>query len=135
MGLFNKLFVPKEIQIALNILDELSYEFNSEAFKLVRSRIEKAFLTNHHAFISQIKKTGKTPRQQVYLAIMNIAGNYLESGQFHLHRGVLNPLGPANDLLHLFDTAIDRLVQSGAENEDIAQAAKTGLRENLKSVG
>jgi hypothetical protein len=135
MSSLKRLFAPKEIQIALNVLDELGYEFKSDAFTLVRNRLENTFLKDQRSFISELRKTGKTPRQQVFLAIANISGNFLESDRYHLYRGVLDPLGPAKDLLRLFDMAVDRLVQSGAENKEMAIAAKSGLRENLKQTG
>ena len=35
------------------------------------------------------QKPGGTPREWVYIQIGNVAGDMLESGQYHIYRGVL----------------------------------------------
>ena len=127
-------FAPREVQDALDVLDEVGLEFDCEAFQRVRKPIEDKFLRHHNGVISSVEK-GISPRQQVYFAIANLTGDYLESGEHHLYRGVLNPLGPGGDLLRLFDAATDRLLQSGAIDDKVATTAKAGIRESIKSMG
>ena len=134
MKILKRIFAPREVRVALNCLDEFGYEFDCEAFGMVRDQIEKAFLMNYNTVISQVQR-GISPHQQVCFAIANVAGDYVESGQFHLYRGVLNPLGPGGDLLKLFDTAIDKLVQIGAVDNSDAITQKAAIRESIKSVG
>lgn len=59
----------------------------------------------------------------------------LESGQYHIYRGVLNPMGPGKDLPMMFDATYDELVQMKAIASDYAEQQKAALRENIKGVG
>lgn len=59
----------------------------------------------------------------------------MESGYYHIYRGVLNPLGIGKDLLSLFDMAVDRLLEEGAISEKEAKTQKSGIRKNIKGVG
>jgi len=134
MKILRRIFAPTEVRIALGILDEVGFEFDCEAFRMLRNRIEDAFLRDYGNVVSGVEG-GISPRQQVYFAIANLAGDYLESGQYHLYRGVLNPLGPGEDLLRLFDVSVDKLVQSGAIDDGDAKAQKAAIREGIESVG
>lgn len=129
-----KIFAPKEVRITFNVLNELSQEFESEAFKEIRKQIEKGILSDYINIISQVEDK-KSARQLIYFSIVNVAGEYLESGHYHIHRGVLNPLGLGNDLLSLFDMTIDRLLEDGAISEKEMKEQKRGIRKNIKRVG
>ena len=134
MKIINRIFAPKEVKITLNILDELSLELDSKAFKEIRSQIEEGILADYKNVISQVKDRASA-RQLIYFSIANIVGEYVESGYYHIYRGVLNPLGLGNDLLSLFDMAIDRLFEDGGISEKEAKEQKAGIRKNIKSVG
>ena len=111
MGLLKRIFAPKEVRIALNVLDELSFELDSVAFKEMRSQIKKGIFSDYKNIVSQVKDR-ESARQLIYFAIVNIAGEYIESGYYHIYRGVLNPLG--DDFLSLFDMSVKRLLEVGA---------------------
>jgi hypothetical protein len=134
MKILRRIFAPKEVRIVLGVLDEVGFGFDCEAFRILRNRIQDAFLQDYSKVVSAVEE-GISPRQQVYFAIANLAGDYLESGEYHLYRGILNPLGPGEDLLRLFDVSLDKLVQSGAIDDGDAKAQKTGIRECIESVG
>ena len=65
--------------------------------------------------------------------IANLAGEYVESGHYHVYMGVLSSDG--HGFLDLFDMAVDRLVESGAVSEKEAEEQKAGIRENISWVG
>ena len=134
MKMLRRIFAPKEVRITLNILDEVGLEFDCEAFRMLKTRIEDAFLRDYNQVVSGVKE-GISPRQQVYTAIANLAGDYVESGEYHLYRGWLNPFGPGEDLLRLFDASVDKLVQMRACSVKEAKAQKAGVREGIKTVG
>jgi hypothetical protein len=134
MNFLKKILAPKEVKAALGILDEASCTFDNEAFQLVRSHIEKIILTKPDEFVNLIQN-GMSPRQWVYTTIANIAGDLVESGNYHMYRGVINPMGLGNDLLKLFDAAIDELTKIGALGAKKAKTEKAAIRENIKSVG
>ena len=134
MSFIKKFLAPKEVKAALGILDEASYRFDSEGFRLVREFIEKIIFSEPNKYVDVIQK-GMTPRQWVYSAIANIAGDLVESGNYHIYRGVLNPLGDGYDLLKLFDASIDQLTQIGVLDAKDAKKQKAAIRDNIKSVG
>ncbi|MDD5007537.1 MAG: hypothetical protein PHU49_01245 [Syntrophorhabdaceae bacterium] len=128
--------VPQEVKEALSALDEAGHRFQTEAFKMVRHMIEKSVSSNPEALISMIRESGgRTPREWVYSQIGNIAGDLLESGQYHIYRGVLNPMGPGNDLLKMFDATYDELLLLKAVDADYAKEQKAALRRGLQGVG
>jgi hypothetical protein len=67
--------------------------------------------------------------------IANTSGDMAESGQYHIYRGVLNPMGPGEDLLKIFDSAMDELVKLGDMDEKNAQEQKEAIRKNIQGVG
>jgi len=132
MKILKKIFAPKMVRVTLNILEELGLEHNSAVFQIVRSQIEDAFLRDYHIVTSEYKK-GISPRQQIYFAIANISGDYLESGRYHLYRGILNPNG--EKLLQLFNKAMSELVKNGAVSDKEAKAHEADLRRAIETVG
>lgn len=132
MRILRRMFAPKEVRVALSILDEVGFEFDCEAFRMVRNPIEDVFVRDYSNVVSGIDE-GISPRQQVYFAIANLTADYLQSGQYHVYRGVLGGLG--QDLLTLFDKSLDELVHSGAIDDREAEVRKAAIRERIEIVG
>jgi len=136
MNFLKKAFPSKEVKAALGALDEAANRFQTEAFRIVRNVIERSLQANPNAFVHLIHESGgRTPREWVYSQIGNIAGELLESGQYHIYRGVLNPIGPGNDLLKMFDATYDELLQMKAVDPAYANRQKEALRKNIQDVG
>ena len=55
MKILRRMFAPKEVRIALGILDEVGFEFNCEAFRMLRNRIEDAFLRDYSKVVSAVE--------------------------------------------------------------------------------
>lgn len=94
-----------EVQEAMEILDEAESKFGA-GFDLVREHIEKGINEDTKQFLEVVGK-GRSVRKYVYSMIANISGDMVESGQYHLYRGVINPMGPGQNLLKIFDSAMD----------------------------
>lgn len=141
-----KFFPPKEVKIALDTLDEAEHEFcnrdyqltrghieRSRVFKLIRGHIEKLIFAYSKELV---RKFGKAHlRAWVYRNITNVAGDLVESGNYHIYRGVLNPMGPGEELVEIFDMAVDKLVEMRVLDTERAKKEKSTLRENIKGVG
>ena len=134
MNIFKESMAPKEVKAALNVLDEAEDKFNSRYFKIVRDEIEKIILSRQNEVVKLIQG-GASPREWIYSVIGNIAGDHVESGRYHVYRGLLNPVGPGEDLLKIFDLSVNELVQMGAIDKEYADQQKAGIRENIKKVG
>jgi hypothetical protein len=134
MNLMARLFPPREVRAALDLLSEAQDQLDCSAFESVRIEIENAIFSQPRKFVTLVRK-GASLREWVYSMIANVAGDQVESGRYHLYRGLLNPLEPGQDLLRLFDRAVDELVTMGAITGDRAESQKAAIRENIKSVG
>ena len=132
-GEIRKSFSKKEIKEALGVLEEAGHKFGG-GFDLVKNYVEESILSDIQQFIDIVRK-GQSVRKYVYSAIANISGDMVESGQYHIYRGVLNPLGPGEDLLKIFESAIDELVRLGDMDERTAQEHKEGIHKNIQEVG
>lgn len=132
--MFKRIFASKEVKAVLGVLDEADQKFDCHVFQTVKSQIEKGVLSQSDAVRAKIQN-GLSPRQAVYSMIANMAGDLVESGNYHVYRGVLNPLTGGEDLLRIFDASVDEMVQCGAVGADEAAEQKAGVRENIKSVG
>lgn len=122
-----------EVQEAMEILDEAENKFGA-GFELVRGHIEKGINEDTKQFL-EVVGNGRSVQKYVYSMIANISGDMVESGQYHLYRGVINPMGPAQNLLNIFDSAMDELVELGDTDKENAETQKKAIRENIKSVG
>ena len=133
-GEIKKSFTKKEVKEALGILEEAGRIFGNGGFDLVKGHVEESILSETNQFIDVIRK-GRSVRKYVYSMIANTSGDMVESGQYHIYRGVLNPMGPGEDLLNIFDSAMDELVKLGDIDEKNAQVQKEALRKNIQGVG
>ncbi|MBT6048894.1 MAG: hypothetical protein HOG49_19020 [Candidatus Scalindua sp.] len=123
---------PKEVCSALDILDEAEYKLDSPAFEKVQEWVKLSIQENISDVVRIIRKE-QPPRHYVYSMIANASGDWLESGDYHMYRGVLNPMGEG--MLKLFDTTVDELVLIGACDKEFAKEQKKGVRANIKKVG
>jgi hypothetical protein len=101
---------------------------------MIKDEIKKEIF-NHPNAIKQALNEGITLEQWAHTVIANLSSDLLESGEYHLYRGVLNPDGPAKDLLRLYDTAIQELVSIGAIDVSKGELEKNAIRKNIKNVG
>ncbi len=132
-GEMKKSFASKDIKEALVILDEIGRTIGGSGFDLVREPVEKYLVSHGKEYKETVSET--SARQWVYSAVANTAGDFMESGHYHIYRGVLNPMGPGGDLLKLFDSTIDELVKMGALEAENAKKEKARLRKNMDQMG
>ena len=122
-----------EFKEAMEILDEAEDKFEAD-FGVVREYVEKGLDANKEQFLELVQKSGSV-RKYIYTVIANISGDMVESGQYHIYRGVLNPMGPGEGLLKIFDGAMDELVKLGDTDAKNAEKQKKAIRENIKNIG
>jgi hypothetical protein len=134
MNLSARIFKSPEIQAVLKILDEAERSFDSPAFCVVKEHI-RAGISKFPSNVVRNVKESSSPRRIGYLMIANTAGDELESGEHHMYRGALNPLGYGPELLKIYNSALDELVRMGCVSEKEAEENRAGLRENIRSVG
>lgn len=129
-----KSFSKKEVKEAIGVLEEASQKFGSGGFDLVKEHVEKSILSDTQQFIEVVRK-GRSIRKYVYSMIANTSGDMVESGRYHIYRGVLNPMGPGEDLLKIFDSTMDELVKLGDTDQKNADEQKEAVRKNMANMG
>ena len=134
MKMVKKRIASHEVQDALGVLAEIGsqFNFNTNIFETVKSILENGFLNDSKEVI-HLAKQGVSPRVQVYNAMSNLVGDMVESGEFHVYRGMLGLEG--EDLLRLFDFATDSLAAAGSIDSVFADKQKSELRKNIQGVG
>ncbi|MBN2883834.1 MAG: hypothetical protein JXN10_09915 [Clostridia bacterium] len=135
MNFIKRMFLSPEMKTAVGILDEAEFNFKAHgtAFSHIRQPIDSGINSQSSAITKLIRDSGKHPRIWVYSMICNISGDYAESGQYHIYRGVLNPLG--EKFLEIHDEAMKELVKLKEITEEVAMDQKSKLREGIASVG
>ena len=134
MNILNKVIKPAEIKEAYEILNNLEGNFSSNAFHLIKEPIKKT-LNKHPKEIVELIKKGQSVKEWVLSAIANLSGDFIESGQYHLYRGVVNPMGPGGELIKIYNKAIDKLVEMDSVTAEEAEVQKSVLQENITTVG
>lgn len=135
MILLTKLFPPSELKRAFKALDEVEERLDyNPVYSFVIQYVKKNVYKCKKEIV-QLFNEGESPEKWAYTAIANVSGDFLESGQFHLYRGVLNPIGQGIELLKLFDMCVDKLVEIGSINYCEAKEQKNGMRNCIKNNG
>ena len=123
-----------EVEAALRELANAANGFDAVAFGLVADRVRTTILTRPEQF-AEVIQSGTPVRRWVWGAISNAAGDLVESGEFHVYRGVLNPMGPGEGLVRIFDAAADEMVRLRAAEPEFVRRQKANLRKNIKDIG
>ena len=115
------------------MLEKLHQQFNDNGFGTIRTQIEKSIFSDTNRFIALTKT--KSVKICVISMVGNMAGDMVESGQYHIYRGFLNPMGPGRNLLKIFNFAMDELLQLGDIDQAFAETQKKAILANIKNVG
>lgn len=133
--MFKEIFVSKEIKAVLGVLDDLDSEFNKFLmFPEVKIRVKETLLKNDKYISNIIIEQDIKPLRTAYSWINNISGDMLESGEYHIYRGTLNPT-TGGELLQLYDISTDKLLELGDMDKAGACKHKEDVRRNIASTG
>lgn len=133
--MFKEIFVSKEIKTVLATLDELDSEFNKFLmFPEVKSRVKETLLKNDKHITNIMIEQDIKPLRTAYSWINNVSGDMIESGEYHIYRGTLNPM-TGDELLQIFDISTDKLFEIGDMDKEKASKHKEDIRRNIKSMG
>jgi len=129
---------PQEVNDVLRVLMEAENKFQSEAFKTVAQVIKTSVIAHPGELVRLFQEHPEIDEPAwVYSQVGNIAGDMLESGKYHIYRGVLNPISLGPDLLKIFDASYDELLKIKAKDIDTeyANKQKATLRQNIQRMG
>ena len=94
---------------------------------------ENVFSTERDFYIEKIKSMKEPIGGWLFLFAANFAADNLETGRFHVYRGVLGMEGQI--FMRIFYKATDLSVERGVLNKEIADKNKNLVRNNIKEVG
>ena len=132
-------FKKKENKNLENYLSELKIAetlYKNESFGIIKNIIEKQIKNNTDSIDKIIEESnGGTREEWIHSQIGNIAGDLLESGNYHVFRGVLNITG--NDLLNIFEKSYKILLDIHAKDIDKEYANQqiAVLKRNISRIG
>lgn len=130
-------FMPRNLRALFSALDDAEEELVGNngilsGFRDIRSAIEKALILHPKGFIAAADAS--SAEEVVYFAIVRQTGGMAGSGDYHLYRGLLNPLSGQNlPLIH--ERALERLVELGALDKTDLLDAKNELLADIAVVG
>jgi hypothetical protein len=137
MHLFKK---PPEVDETLRLLTEARAAFGPELSFLVDHVVDEArkVLTINRQtaeeYAKDIREGKSTPKEWVYTYIINDAADKMESGTYHVYRGLLDQTGKAYGAI--MERAISIMVESGAYTSEWAdQNIRQPVYRNVKTVG
>jgi len=138
-----KLFLNKEIK-KLNIeLDILWKKYNSDEFKssgvsavrILKPLINKIVQYQKKEISSKIANGSLLPKNCALNLIGNLSGDLVESGKYHMYRGVLNEMQGGQNLYRVYKDILDQLVKVNEITQKECDENKSGISENIKGVG
>jgi hypothetical protein len=132
MGLFSLFRKDSKYNLYKAELDKYEMIFNNPAFPKLKSDMLDHLKSTDLTDVNNEELPWET---YALYGIINLTGDLLEAGNYHIYRGVLNPMGSGPDLLKLYDFGVDLLVQKGLIDKGRADGEKNGLRQNIKNVG
>lgn len=130
--LFKQKSLPIEVKETLDIIDDISKFYHGNSFLKIQEYMKKCILNETEAFVKNIQ-SGTKPKQWVYVTLLNTSGDLLETGSYHIYRGILSPEG--NELLKIYESAIDMYCTLGYLDLNSAEEQKETLKNNLKKIG
>ncbi|WP_428388746.1 hypothetical protein [Mucisphaera sp.] len=134
MNPITRFFLPKSVKAAIGILDELEYQFDTEAFRIIRPIVEQRIIKNQGQY-NKVLNEGTPVRFVVMGMLADLAADHVESGQYHVYRGVLDPMGPGQDFLNIFDKILREGEKLGYNDKETVDTQMAAIRKNIKSVG
>ena len=126
---------PPEIKEMLNTINKVNLKFDDIFFRLIKNHVEKAILSNPNELLESIKNNNTTPYQAVYSMMLNRGMDLLESGNYHIYRGVLNPCNNGPKILQFTELCIDELINSGGFSATDGETVRRNIREMIKETG
>ena len=128
--------------VAISILKEYANNFNSNLFNTEIEFKIKNFLTKDKKVLNNNNFYNDELMVRGLIAGMigNYAGDLLESGKFHLYRGVLSPAG--KELLKYYDFSMKEVLKIGGTNpngepltEEYITEQRNILLDNIRQIG
>jgi hypothetical protein len=139
-GLIQKIFKPDEVQLLLKTLDveiakieNLSNLELSMALDLIKGELRQTIISNSATIEKKISQNDISSLALAYTSIKNLAGAYLQSGRYHVYRGVLSMQGQA--LKSLFAYSSNKLIDLRTlTGEQVAEQLRM-LDDDIRGVG
>ncbi len=130
--LFWKLFPPFEVRLTKEAVDAFLNTYPSTCTELIRAGVNN-FLRDTERVVYPIRIDHMKPDQLALILITNVLAEHLQSGQFHVYRGILGMVG--QDMLKLWDIAAKDIRKLGYHTEEEMQKELTWIREQIKQMG
>lgn len=135
--MFEKSSVSGEVLAVMAVLDSIDTTEQGFSqlmvFPEVKKKAKERILKHAELITKLMVKNKSSPEAVVYAWIANVSGDMLESGEYHVYRGIVDILG--EQLLEIFDIATDKYAAHGEIDAVRAAKEKEAIRQNIKMMG
>jgi hypothetical protein len=122
-----------EVKAVLAEIDAIEKEEGTRGLRQIKGLVVELVVGEADKTINSIRNDDLSPRTLAFLLILNVLGEELTSGQYHIYRGVLSTGGKM--LLGLWVYAVEQQKQSGFYNEQEARKELKWIMDEIKLVG
>lgn len=122
----------------INELDNINRDWNNPDFGLVKEIVERSIYADHDIVIKNryyITKEHLIPRVTALRMITGWARALVISGDYHLHRGFLDPMGPGHNLTKMYSDALRELVDADVIGLDDSERLRVAIGKEIREVG
>lgn len=124
----------ERIEVARSNVPEHLVHLSTPFLDLLKKTIKTQWKQEHiDNYVEQIR-TGESHEAFIYNAIVHLTADKLESGHYHIYRGVLGPEG--HQYMALFEHAIDTMIASGGYTKEWADKnLRAAVYKGIKEMG
>jgi len=144
MSFLQRVFGSAIIRSVYGVIAEMEMAFSDgdldlgvqDAFEIVKCTVEKQVSTDPRRverYIIDNTAKGITPRIWVISCFCNLSGDLVESGNYHIYRGMLSLTGTG--LLYIFKKTSEMLVELGSVDRDFANTQFLEICKNIARCG
>lgn len=123
----------EEVRSVLEMIDIVENEEGAEGFRHIKGLVVELAVGEADKTISSMRDDGLSARALTFLLVLNVLGEELTSGKYHIYRGVLSTGGKM--LLRLWVYAVEQQKQSGFYDEEKAKEELQWIMDQVKQVG
>ncbi len=119
----------------LNALDEVEASVNNRDYVIIKKILEEKVRKNKKA-INKWEESGDfDPLIFVYDKSLSTGVDLLFSGEYHMYRGVLNPMRQGPSILSIVNCIVNKLVEIGDYSKEDDVAIQQHIKEGISNVG
>ena len=125
-------FNPDEVKATIIELQVIMERFSGPCWKIIQPDIVELIQDREKTIIS-IRENGMEPKHLAMLLTTNVIGMHVQSGQYHIYRGILGTIG--EDMVRVWNLVQEAMKIQGYISESDVVEDNKWLEEQIAMVG